>query len=203
MTDTITRLSSFFKRFPGIGPRQAGRFVYFLLTQDRATLEYLARLVLDLKKEVHQCTECFRFYSLGDAGKCSICIEPSRAITQLMIVEKDADFETARRMDDYVGHYFILGGNVPILEEEPQKRIRLNELKRRIHRDKEHLTEIILALSATREGDYTARLLKEELETISNENNIRITSLGRGLSTGIEIEYTDPDTMAAALKNRS
>ena len=203
MTDAISRLQAFFKRFPGIGARQASRFVYFLLKQDRQTLEYFARLVLDLKKEVKQCPECFRFFAIGNANICGDCIDSTRDTSLLLVVEKDADFENAKRIPDYEGRFFVLGGNVPILEEEPQKRIRLLQLKQRIERDKEGISEIILALSATREGDYTTRLLKEELNDMASQNEITLSTLGRGLSTGIEIEYTDPDTMAAALRNRS
>lgn len=203
MTDAIATLTAFFKRFPGIGPRQASRFVYFLLKQDRQTLEYFSSLVLSLKKDVKQCPECFRFFAIGHSNICSECSDTERTSETLLVVEKDSDFENARHLNDFSGKFFILGGNVPILENEPHKRIRLNQLKERIDRDKEKLSEVILALSATREGDYTTKLIKEEFAELATFNDIRFTSLGRGLSTGIEIEYTDPDTMQAALRNRA
>jgi recombination protein RecR len=177
--------------------------VYYLLTQDRGTLEYFAKLILNLKNEVNQCGSCYRFFSFGSKETCNVCLDSSRNNTQLMVVEKDADFETAKKINDYVGKFFILGGNVPILEDNPEKRIRINQLVQRINKEKEPLVEIILALSATREGDYTVKLIREILEPLAEKYNISITTLGRGLSTGIEIEYTDPDTISAALKNRS
>ncbi|MDP3988967.1 MAG: toprim domain-containing protein [bacterium] len=203
MTDALSRLTAFFKRFPGIGPRQASRFVYFLLKQDRGTLEYFANLILNLKRDVKQCPDCFRFFAIGLQELCTECSDDNRVSAHLLIIEKDADLENARRIPEYNGKFFVLGGNVPILEDQPEKLIRLQQLCTRVSRDGAKLQEIILALSATREGDYTTTLIKDALQDLSKTHNITITMLGRGLSTGTEIEYIDPDTMSAALRNRA
>ena len=97
---------------------------------------------------------------------------------------------------NYKGLYFVLGGIIPLAAEEPEKHIRMRELIKRAEADKP--TEIILGLSATTEGDHTRQILAEKLQ----KTNSKISSLGRGLSTGSELEYADPDTIAQALGNR-
>jgi recombination protein RecR len=101
------------------------------------------------------------------------------------------------------GYYFILGGTVPILEKNPEKRIRQNELLSVVEkRIKNGLKEIIIALSYNPEGENTLTYLRQILQTLTEKNNIRISTLGRGLSTGTELEYSDSDTIKNALKNR-
>ena len=144
--NSINKLTELFSKFPGIGPRQAKRFVYFLLTRNSAFLEELARLLLELKKEVSVCESCMRFFANSAHTKvCDICRDVNRSDEMLMIVERDADFENIERSKIYEGKYFILGGKVPILEKNPENRIRVNELKERIK--DENIKEIILALS--------------------------------------------------------
>jgi recombination protein RecR len=95
-----------------------------------------------------------------------------------------------------------LGGLVGILEKEPEKKIRQRELLKRIEETKD-IKEIIIALSANTDGDNTFSYLEKLLAPIAQKNNIKITHLGRGLSTGTELEYSDSDTLRNALKNRS
>jgi recombination protein RecR len=200
--NTINKLTELFSKFPGIGPRQAKRFVYFLLTRNSTFLEELARLLLELKKEVSKCELCMRFFANSAHTKvCEICRDVNRQDEMLMIVERDADFENIEKSKIYEGKYFILGGKVPILEKNPENRIRVNELKERV-KDK-NIKEIILALSVNPDGENTERYVRELLSPLAEENSIKITMLGRGLSTGIELEYPDSDTLKNAFKNRT
>ena len=129
--NSINKLTELFSKFPGIGPRQAKRFVYFLLTRNNAFLEELSRLLLELKKEVSTCESCMRFFAnhLHNTSVCDICRNPNRQSEMLMIVERDADFENIEKSKIYEGKYFILGGKVPVLEKEPERRIRVTQLK--------------------------------------------------------------------------
>lgn len=201
----IAKLTEQFIRFPGIGPRQAKRFVYFLLTRDHRTLDDIARLIQELKREVHHCKACFRYFTGRERDLCDICGDENRNGETLMVVEKDVDFENIERSHSYEGKYFILGGAIPVLEKEPEKRIRAGDLLNRIESDAKagHLKEIILALSATSEGDSTERYLKEFLSPLKEQYGFVISHLGRGLSTGTELEYSDSDTIRNALQNRS
>ena len=203
--DIIEKLTEIFKEFPGIGERQAKRFVYFLMSRTGAYSQNLADLILDLKKEIGQCNECFRFFLLGRGHKniCEICANPNLDSSTLMIVEKDSDLESVQKSRAYHGKYFILGGLVPIVEKNTRSRIRINELIYRIKKDsKNGLQEIILAFSLSPQGDHTDFYMRGQLKEISEQFNIKISSLGRGLSTGTELEYSDNDTLKNALKNR-
>ena len=219
--DIIDKLAEVFKEFPGIGERQAKRFVYFLMSRTPAYNENLTILIKELKKEVTQCKECFRFFilparnasSIADAGgdkkkdkTCEICSNINTDPSTLMIIEKDSDLESVKKSRAYHGKYFVLGGLVPIVEKTTKRKIRIEELKQKISSPKtvlgETLKEIILAFSLNPQGDHTDSYVREQLKDIVEKSNIKVSSLGRGLSTGTELEYSDNETLKNALKNR-
>lgn len=199
--DPLSRLAEYFGEFPGIGPRQAKRFVYFLLTRNTAVLEDMARLILDIKKSIRVCPSCFRFFpESGGNALCSICANKNRDQDELMIVSRDVDFEAIEKSKVYNGYYFILGGNIPILEKEPEKKVRLNELLKKLKDSA--FKEITLSLNANAEGEHTAEFLRSFIKERLPEKHFSISVLGRGLSTGTELEYSDAETIRNALKNR-
>ena len=203
--DTIEKLTEIFKEFPGIGERQAKRFVYFLMSRNGSYVDNLTILISDLKKEISQCKECYKFFiEKNNKNKiCEICANPNTDSSTLMVVEKDSDFESIRKSKVYHGKYFILGGLVPVVEKTTKSRVRVNELLEKIKRDsKNGLTEVILAFSLSPQGDHTDFYVRNELKDLLESLNIKISSLGRGLSTGTELEYSDNDTIKNALKNR-
>lgn len=203
---SLERLIELFRQFPGIGPRQARRFAYFLLTRDASYASTLSSLISEVKKEIKECVSCHRYFSPNPKAKiqdkCEICFDLSREQNILMIVGRDADLEVIEKSGTYRGLYFVLGGTVPILSEEPEKKIRIANLESRIEKDK-NISEIIIALNANPEGEHTAEFVAATLSPIAKEKNIKISYLGRGLSTGTELEYIDPDTLKSALKNRA
>ena len=201
------QLVAMFIKFPGIGPRQARRFVYFLLALDEQSLNRFTENISLLKQKARQCDRCgYHFFKDDQGGQlCRLCSDPNRDHSLLMVVEKDLDVDTIKRSDSYPGLFFILGGLVPILDKEPAKRIRLTKLLNLIKTELKSgvLTEIILALSVNSEGDYTIDYLKQHLQLILVDYpNTKISVLGRGLSTGTELEYSDSETLRNALKNR-
>ncbi|MFA7216854.1 MAG: toprim domain-containing protein [Candidatus Paceibacterota bacterium] len=203
--NSTDRLIELFKQFPGIGPRQAKRFVYFLLTRPNGYSEDLAKLINEVKSNVVICNSCFRFFTKNGVRKmaCSICENENRDKKTLMLISHDINFENIERTGSYKGYYFILGGTVPILEKNPEQKIRQKELFEIIEkRAKEGLSEIIIAMNYNPEGEHTLFYLKSILEDLANERNITLSTLGRGLSTGTELEYSDGDTIKNALKNR-
>jgi recombination protein RecR len=201
--DTIDKLTEIFKEFPGIGERQAKRFVYFLMGRNGEYSGNLSKLILELKKEVAQCKECFRFFLAqgNQSNICDICSSPNLDTSTLLVVEKDSDLESVRKSRTYQGKYFVLGALVPIVEKTTKSRVRIEELKTKIKNSKE-LTEVILAFSLSPQGDHTDQYVREQIKEICDQNNIKISSLGRGLSTGTELEYSDNETLKNALKNR-
>ncbi|MDO8659681.1 MAG: toprim domain-containing protein [Candidatus Parcubacteria bacterium] len=201
--DIIDKLAEIFKEFPGIGERQAKRFVYFLMSRNPAYNQNLSSMILDLKKETTQCNECFRFFILGRQKEklCDICANVNIDSSTLMIVEKDSDLESVKKSRVYNGKYFVLGGLVPIVEKTTKSRVRIEELKQKISKSVE-LKEIILAFSLSPQGDHTDSYVREQIKDIAEKQNIKVSSLGKGLSTGTELEYSDNDTLKNALKNR-
>ena len=205
--DIIDKLAEIFKEFHGIVEREARRFVYFLMSRNGSYADNLSGLILDLKKETAQCKECFRFFILnkGKEKICDLCASTNIDSSTLMVIEKDSDLESVKKSRVYNGKYFILGGLVPIVEKNTKNKVRIEELKEKISNNKE-LKEVILAFSLSPQGDHTDSYVRTQIKDIANKNdkqqNIKISSLGKGLSTGTELEYSDNDTLKNALKNR-
>lgn len=199
MTDRIEDLARAFERFPGIGPRQAKRFVYHLLTTPPSERARLADLVIHLADDVRQCTMCMRFAPTEKSEPlCSYCADRSRDDSLLMVVEKDQDLMAVERANAYRGRYFVLGG---IISLSGKGSIRERDLIRVVEeRTKKGLSEIVLALSATSEGEHTADRVRELLTPL--RTMLTISELGRGLATGSELEYADGPTLTSALHNR-
>ncbi len=207
MSDPIEQLISLFTRFPGIGPRQAGRFVQFLLRSSPAIRRELSEAVESLGNSVHQCGQCMRWHAEAPAkaaGKhlCSICANPERDSRYLAVVASDSDLIALERSGTYRGYYFVLGGTISLVSEKTsglrikQLLSRMNDLRSR------SLEEVILAFPANPEGDATAVRVREEIRNYGSATSIIVTALGRGLSTGSELEYADPETLKSALESR-
>ena len=204
--NSIDKLIRIFSEFPGIGPKQARRFVYFLITRHESYIEEFKREITELRNEIETCVDCKRYFSKGTNNKniCNICGDSTRDNSQLMIVSRDIDFENIEKSHFFNGKYFILGGVVPILDKNPEQRVRLKELLNLVNRMAENgLREIIMGLDANSEGEYTTEIVKNNLSSIVTKYNIKISEFGRGLSTGTELEYSDSETIKNALKNRS
>ncbi|MEK7585116.1 MAG: toprim domain-containing protein, partial [Patescibacteria group bacterium] len=187
--------------------RQARRFVDYLLTENSPAVEALARDMLELKRQANQCTSCYRFFIKSNGAAelvCNTCTNKNRDHSLLMVVEKDKDLEVVERSGYYGGLFFVLGGLLPILEESPAEKIRSRELVRRLEESesKVKVKEVIIALSANNEGDNTSDYLNQLL-TPFKATGLKVTVLGRGLSTGTELEYSDEETIKNALKNRA
>lgn len=204
--NSIEKLSSYFLKFPGIGARQARRFVYHLLTKDEKYLKELAGAIITIKKEVSECASCHRFFSPQGTKMvlCTICGDDHTDKTMMMVVEKDVDLENIHKSGAYHGRYFVLGGTLPFLDNNPNESIRAKSLFDEVEKSAKAKTlkEIILALSANPEGEHTTLYVKKILESLAEKNHVSISLLGRGLSTGTELEYSDSDTLKNALKNR-
>lgn len=204
--DTIEKLTEIFKHFPGIGPRQAKRFVYFLLTRNKNYIKEFTNLINELQNEIIICSECFQYYTKGKQATplCEICSGKNRDDHVLMIVARDIDLENIEKSHSFNGKYFVLGGTVPILDKNPEQRIHLRELLLTVeNKIKSGLKEIILGFSINPESEYTADFVIQALTPLVTKYGLKISHLGRGLSTGTELEYSDADTIKNALKNRS
>jgi len=201
--DAIDQLISLFEKFPGIGPRQAQRFVQFLLRSSPSVRRELVNAVQSLSGSVHQCSECMRYHS-GKEKTCDTCLNKNRDASLLAVVASDADLMALEKSGTYRGHYFVLGGTISLASEKTNGlRIKqllkhINDLRSRYNEFK----EVILAFPANPEGDATAVRVREEIQNYGSAASIIVTALGRGLSTGSELEYADPETIKNAIENR-
>jgi recombination protein RecR len=204
--DTLTTLTELLKKLPGIGPRQARRLAFWFVRRDATWIDTFAKTLIEARQKITVCEVCKRLYSAGGTvSMCSICSSEARDATTLMLVEKDVDLENIEKTGAYRGRYYVLGGTTSPLDKEPEKKIRIENLLTLLSNKtkKQPIKEIIYALSATTEGEDTILFLDEKLRLLVEQNGITLTKLGRGLSTGTELEYVDKDTMAHALESRN
>ena len=200
--DSLDRLTKLFEKLPGIGPRQAQRFVQYLLRSSPALRRELAQAIKELGGSVRTCSTCYRFFA-GQREVCDICSNTGRDQSTLAVVAADADFEALERSGTFRGRYFVLGGTISLASEKATG-LRLAQLLETVSECTEHgLQEVILAFPANPEGDATAERVRSDLvQGVSLDKSFKITSLGRGLSTGSELEYADPETLKSALESR-
>ncbi len=203
------RLTELFMRFPGIGPKQAKRFVYYLLREHSQYKEQLIKALEELKFTGKQCEKCFRYYGDRNADPkkklCDICSSSSREASSIMILEKELDLDAIEKTGSYNGLYFILGGLVPPLTEKPSELIRIRELTSYIHSGITDGTilEVIFALPVTDYGDTTTEYVEKTIKQIVGVEKLKLSHLARGLSSGLELEYVDRDTFKQALDHRN
>jgi len=204
--NSIEKLTNYFLKFPGIGRRQARRFVYHLLSKDQKYLSGFSDLIAEIKKDISECSSCHRFFASKTAPEklCDICKDTTTDTETIMVVEKDFDLENVRKSGAYSGRYFVLGGTLPFLDKNPNESIRAKALFDEVEKGGKAkiLKEVVLALSANPEGEHTALYVKKILEPLAEKYQFKISVLGRGLSTGTELEYSDSDTLKNAFKNR-
>lgn len=202
-------LIRYFEKFPGIGGRQARRFAFHILHLPPEQVQELADLMQKIRTTVSTCPSCRQFFSQpanSHAELCTICANPNRDHDQIMIVSHDSDIQAIERSGLYHGLYFVLGGTAPLLSSTDNTKLRTAALKATIEHRISHqgLTEIVLAFAVNPDGENTARYITSILEPLITTATPapRISQLGRGLSTGSELEYADPETIRNALKNR-
>ena len=202
--DSLDNLAKLFARFPGIGERQSRRFVYFLLAADEQYRSSLAKQITSLRAHIVQCPSCYVYFEGAPKSMCSVCANPKVNLKSLLVIEKDADYLSVKKTKLFDGRMFLFGGLVPIVEKDTRSNIRIDELISTIKNraTSEGLEEVVLGFSLTPQGAHTDQYVREQLAKAWADSPVRISSLGRGLSTGTEIEYSDSETLKSALQNR-
>ena len=202
--NSLDKLVEYFENFPGIGARQARRFAFHILTMQKEEAADLANLISGIQANISECASCRRFFSKNSSSSeiCEICADGSRDHGKLLVVERDTDIRSIERSGVYDGLYFVLGGTVPLLESRENKKLRGGGLKSVIEARLSDLSEIILGFSINPDGENTGRFVESIVREIPASEKIKISHLGRGLSTGSELEYADPETLKNALQNR-
>lgn len=182
-------------KLPEIGPRAATRLAFFLLHQPENYIKELTQAIQELKIKTKICKDCF---NLATDALCSICADSKRNKNLICVIEDILDILPIERTRRYEGLYHVLGGLLSPVEGITPEKLRIKELAERVKKLNSDFVEIILAFNPTVEGDTTALYLERALKPFK----IKITRLGRGLSTGSDLEYTDETTLVNALKNR-
>jgi recombination protein RecR len=182
-----------FAKLPGIGRKSALRLVLHMLRQDEETVTRFTDTLLKLKREVNYCSRC---HNISDTELCAICADPSRDETTLCVVENVKEVMAIERTVQFRGLYHVLGGIVSPIDGIGPSDLEIASLEERVKAG--GIKEVILALSATMEGDTTNFYIYRKLQPY----NIKVSILARGVSIGDEIEYADEVTLGRSILNR-
>ena len=187
-----------FERLPGIGPKSAGRLAFYLLNVPQDYNQQFGEVLINLKKKVKICRQCF---SVTEKEICEICSDVGRNKFQICVVERALDIVAFESVGGYKGVYHVLGGVINPLEHVGPEELKIGELIERLEKLDEKV-EIIMATNLTMEGEATALYIKNKIEKMNNKNGILITRIGSGLPMGADLGYADQATLSRAMDGR-
>ncbi|WP_145110041.1 recombination mediator RecR [Cereibacter sediminicola] len=189
----IERLIELMARLPGLGPRSARRAVLVMLKKRGAVMAPLAQAMAEVAATARDCARCGNITS---ADLCDICRDDRRATGELCVVEDVADLWALERAGVFRGRYHVLGGVLSALDSVGPDELRIPRLAERVR--EERISEVILALNATVDGQTTAHYIADVLAP----SGVQVTSLAQGVPIGGELDYLDDGTIGAALRAR-
>ena len=182
-----------FAKLPGIGRKSALRLVLHLLRQNTEDVNSFGNSLIELRNEIKHCKIC---HNISDTEICQICNNPSRNENIVCVVENIRDVMSVENTQQFNGFYHVLGGIISPMDGIGPANLEIESLVERV--EKGEINEVILALSTTMEGDTTNFYIFRKLK----EQNIKLSTLARGVSIGDELEYTDEITLGRSLTNR-
>ncbi len=191
-TRDIDALIEMMSKLPGLGPRSARRAVLHLIRKRALQLTPLADLMQTVAVTARECVRCG---NIGTTDVCDICLSNKRATGEICVVEDVADLWAMERTNVFKGRYHVLGGTLSALDSIGPEDLRIPMLESRI--ENEGVTEVILAVSATIDGQTTAHYIADQLE-----GRVKLTTLAQGVPIGGELDYLDDGTISAALNAR-
>ena len=188
----INDLIQQFSKLPGLGPKSAKRIILKLINNKEKMIKPLAKSLAQVYKKVVRCSDCGNLKIIDQICICS----SNNSYDKICVVENLADMWVIESSDIFKGHFHILGGTINSNEKYVEKDLLIGSLIRRIK--KNNLKEVIIATSATVEGQTTAHYIEDAIKS----DKIKITKLAQGLPVGGEIEQLDDGTLLSAFKNR-
>ena len=191
-TKPLAKLIEHFERFPGIGPRTAQRLALFILKQPEKTIKDFSQSLLEAHSNVGQCKSCF---NLTAEQECEICKNPERDKKIICVVAETKDLLALERAREYKGIYHVIGGLISPMDSIGPELLEIKSLVERV--SKNEISEIILALTPSVEGDTTSLYIAKLLSPFT-----KVTRIAYGLPMGSELEYVDEVTLARALEGR-
>ena len=189
----VEDLTNSFEKLPGIGRRSAQRLAFYLLRVPQRDLDGFAHSLTNLKKLTKICTIC---HNLTDQDECSVCNDPKRDATCVCVVESFQDVLAIEKSGSYKGVYHVLHGSISPLNNIGPDELYIDTLVQRVR--KGGVKEVVLATNTSLEGEATALYIQQALKGCE----VEISRIGRGLPTGVEIEYADDQTLMQALLTR-
>lgn len=180
-------------RFPGVGKKSALRMVLYLLKQTPEDVDRMSAALTQLRHEIKFCTLC---NNVADEAVCRICNSVNRNKNMLCVVEDLRDVMAIENTGQYNGLYYVLGGLISPMDGVGPENLNMDKLVNRV--TSEGIDEILVALSATMEGDTTTFYLSKRLR----ESGVKITTISRGIAVGGELEYADEVTLGRSIMNR-
>lgn len=189
----IARLLEELERLPGVGPKSAQRIAYFILRSDEEVAGRLAEALLEVKRSIHFCPQCFDF---AEADLCEVCADPERDASLICVVEEPRDVVAIERTGEFRGLYHVLGGVISPMDGIGPEQLRVRELLDRVAGG--GVTEVIVATNTNVEGETTALYLARMLKPLG----LRVTRIASGLPVGGDLEYADEVTLGRALEAR-
>ena len=194
----LTNLIEALGRLPGVGPRMAERYAYYLFKSDAKISENLAESLKELHTQVKTCPVTFALID-ADEEYSPFYTDESRDKTKVLVVEEPLDIYAIEQTNAYKGTYHVLGGAVSPIDGITPEQLHIGELIKRVNDD--DVKEVIIATNPSVEGESTALLLEKMLH--EQNPNLKLTRLARGLPLGVDLSYADQITLGAALENRT
>ena len=191
LPESLNRLVDGLSDFPGIGKKTAERMAFYLLKSNDGWAQNLAKAIMDVKEQIHECPIC---HNISDTSPCSICSDAKRDPSLLCVVEDTTDLVVFEKTNHFRGKYHVLGGVLSPLDGIGPEDLHFDTLLERINGEE----EVIIASNPIAEGETTALYLAKLLK----EYNVKVTRLASGIPVGGDLEYTDEATLVSALEGR-
>jgi recombination protein RecR len=182
-----------FAQLPGVGKKTALRYVLHVIKQDKVQVEALSKLLLQLKTDLKFCQKC---HNISEQNVCEICLNPLRDETTICVVQDYRDVMAIENTGLYKGHYHVLGGIISPLDGVTPSSLNIETLVNKVSSG--NISEIILALNATMEGETTSFYIFRKLAPF----NTKLSAIARGIAVGDELEYADEVTLGRSITNR-
>lgn len=192
LESAVTEIS----RLPGIGRKTALRLALHLLRQETSVAVSLGESIINMRRGIRYCRVC---HNISEADTCPICADTRRDTSTVCVVESVKDVLVFENTRQYRGLYHVLGGVISPIDGVGPDQLQIDSLVQRVASGE--ISEVILALSATMEGDTTEYYIYRRLKALGRD--VKITQLARGVAVGNEIEYTDEVTLGRSLLNRT
>ena len=183
-----------FSKLPGIGRKTALRLVLHLLRKSNSDVEQFASAIAKVKQEVKYCQVC---HNISDEDVCPICSDPRRDTSLICVVENIQDVMAVENTQQFRGLYHVLGGIISPMDGIGPDQLEIQSLVQRVEQG--GISEVILALSSTMEGDTTNFYISRKLAPL----DVKLSVIARGISVGDELEYTDEVTLGRSIVNRT